>query len=77
MLGMVTNLKSHPTIADFFLSHQWLGMVKIGMISNAKVRNFGLAKAGYGNKIRGGKKEMSGKGASILKMSIQNNEAVP
>ena len=41
------------------------------MISNAKVRNSGLEKAGYGNKIRGGKKEMSGKGASILRMSIQ------
>ena len=32
------------------------------MISNAKVRNFGLAKAGYGNKIRGVKKKMSGNG---------------
>ena len=34
-----------------------LGMVKIGMISNAKVRSSELAKAGYGNKIRGGKRK--------------------
>ena len=54
---MVIKLKSNPTRTDCFLSHQRLGMVKIGMISNAKVRNSGLAKAGYGNKIRGGEKE--------------------
>ena len=77
VLGMVTNLKSHPTIADFFLSHQWLGMVKIGMISNAKVRNFGLAKAGYGNKIRGGKKKMSGNGGVNFEDDYTKNEAVP
>lgn len=74
---MVIKSESNPTRVVFFLSHQRLGMVKIGMISNAKVRNSGLEKAGYGNKIRGGKKEMSGKGASILRISIQSNEAVP
>lgn len=47
------------------------------MISNAKVRNFGLAKAGYGNKIRGGKKKMSGNGGVNFKDIYTKNEAVP
>lgn len=47
------------------------------MISNAKVRNFGLAKAGYGNKIRGVKKKMSGNGGVNFEDIYTKNEAVP
>lgn len=74
---MVIKSESNPTRVVIFLSHQWLGMVKIGMISNAKVRNFGLAKAGYGNKIRGVKKKMSGNGGVNFEDIYTKNEAVP